>query len=212
MTSTLPAGGTLLRSIFVALAVLVSQGALAITAEAAPYGSLRFFAEPGPPPASGVDPLLGSCLGSGALTEARGTHKCDSARGLDHARSLDVSPDGNHVYVGSVYSGTIGVFDRNRDTGKLTQKAGADGCIDDTGDEGCTNGRSREESIFVRVSPDGKYVYATARLSNSVTVFARDHNPTSHGKENPQSAAGRQGSDARRAGRDHSATETKLIG
>jgi DNA-binding beta-propeller fold protein YncE len=68
-----------------------------------------------------------------------------------------------------VFSGTIGVFHRDAITGELTQLPGKDGCVDDTGASGCANGRSLTESIFVRVSPDGNHVYATARKSNSVT-------------------------------------------
>ncbi|MCA1697853.1 MAG: lactonase family protein, partial [Actinobacteria bacterium] len=161
------------RMIVGMLAALVVLAPITTSAEAAPHGALRFFKEPGPPPPSGVDPLLGSCDAL-RLTEPIGTHKCDRARGLDHARSVDVSPDGKHVYVGSVYSGTIGVFNRNATTGDLTQLPGRDGCVDNTGDSGCANGRSLKESIFVRVSPDGKHVYATARKSDSVAVFGRN--------------------------------------
>jgi DNA-binding beta-propeller fold protein YncE len=150
------------------LAALALLATLTASAEAAPHGALRFFEEPGPPPPSGLDPLLGSC-DAVRLTEPIGTHKCNPARGLNHARSVDVSPDGRHAYVGSVFSGTIGVFHRDAITGELTQLPGKDGCVDDTGASGCANGRSLTESIFVRVSPDGNHVYATARKSNSVT-------------------------------------------
>ncbi len=155
------------------LAALVVLVVITAGAEAAPHGALRFFQNPGPPPPSGVDPLLGSCDAL-RLTEPIGTQKCNPARGLDHARSVDLSPDGRHAYVGSVYSGTIGVFTRDATTGELTQLPGTDGCIDDTGASGCANGRSISESIFVRVSPDGRHVYATARKSHSVAVFARN--------------------------------------
>jgi DNA-binding beta-propeller fold protein YncE len=163
-------GARVFVGMLAALAVLVP---ITASAEAAPHGALRFFKEPGPPPPSGVDPLLGSCDAL-RLTEPIGTHKCDRARGLNHARSLDVSPDGRHVYVGSVYSGTVAVFERNAITGALTQLPGKSGCVNDAGRGGCANGRSLRESIFVRVSPDGRHVYATARQSNSVAVFRRD--------------------------------------
>ena len=161
------------RTIVGMLAPLAVFASLTATADAAPRGALRFFKEPGPPPPSGIDPLLGSCDAL-RLTEPIGTHKCDGARGLNHARSVDVSPDGRHAYVGSVYSGTVGIFERNAITGELTQLPGKAGCVNDAGAAGCANGRSLDESIFVRVSPDGNHVYATARESDSVAVFRRD--------------------------------------
>ncbi len=161
------------RMIVGMLAALAVSAFLTANADAAPHGALRFFQNPGPPPPSGVDPLLGSCDAL-RLTEPIGAHKCNRARGLNHARSVDVTPDGRHAYVGSVYSGTVGVFNRDSATGELTQLPGKAGCVNDAGAAGCANGRSLDESIFVRVSPDGSHVYATARESDSVAVFRRD--------------------------------------
>ncbi len=147
------------------LAALVVSAVITAGAEAAPHTAPFASSRTPPPPPSGVDPLACDAL---RLTEPIGTQKCNPARGLDHARSVDLSPDGRHAYVGSVYSGTIGVFTRDATTGELTQLPGTDGCIDDTGASGCANGRSISESIFVRVAPT-----AGTSTRRTVAVFAR---------------------------------------
>lgn len=66
---------------------------------------------------------------------------CADGRALDVAAAVEISADGEHVYVLS--QGTndgIAVFDRAPD-GTLTQKGGAAGCITQAGGDGCTNGR-----------------------------------------------------------------------
>ena len=86
--------------------------------------------------------------------------------GLEGAKYITVSPDGNHVYTAAWDESALTVFSRNSSTGGLTyvemQKDGVNGV------DGLKQARS------VTVSPDGNHVYATGRSDHSVTVFSRD--------------------------------------
>ncbi len=68
-------------------------------------------------------------------------------------------------------------FSRAADTGALTSV----GCVSDTGDDGrpgtdgaCTDGDALNGLRDLVVSPDGRFVYATAQYSNSLVWLARD--------------------------------------
>ncbi|MDJ0657529.1 MAG: beta-propeller fold lactonase family protein [Xanthomonadales bacterium] len=86
--------------------------------------------------------------------------------GLGGPFDVEVSPDGANVYVACTHDDTLLVFRRNPDTGLLTyrrrMKNGEDG-VD--GLDGATG---------VTVTPDGRYVIATAFDDDAVTVFGRD--------------------------------------
>jgi len=86
--------------------------------------------------------------------------------GLIDARSVVVSPDGNHVYVASWGSDAVVVFGRDDTSGALTfverQRDGLDGV------DGLNGARS------VAVSPDGNHVYAAGWEDDAVAVFSRD--------------------------------------
>ena len=122
---------------------------------------------------------------TGALTQLADTDACISETGtdgactdgvaLDGADGVAVSPDGKNVYVPSSISNAVAVFARDRRTGALTQLAGTDACISETGTDGaCTDGVALDFAARVAVSPDGKNVYVTSSISNAVAVFARD--------------------------------------
>lgn len=100
---------------------------------------------------------------------------CRVGIGLDGASDVEVSPDGQNVYVPSYGSSSVAVFRRDFATGALTQLDGPDGCVADDGD-GVTCGDA--EGLFgasgVAVSPDGRHVYVASAVSASVTTFARD--------------------------------------
>jgi len=87
--------------------------------------------------------------------------------GLDGARSLTVSPDGNHVYVAGYGEDAINVFSRNSTTGLLTfievHKDGIDG-ID-----------GLSETMAVTISPDGDHVYAVGFDDDALVVFSRNN-------------------------------------
>ncbi len=88
--------------------------------------------------------------------------------GLDGARSIAVSADGQSVYAVGFEDDALSVFSRDANTGLLTFEqvlrdniGGADGLFEPRG---------------VDVSPDGMTVYTAARGDDAVGVFSRDPN------------------------------------
>jgi 6-phosphogluconolactonase (cycloisomerase 2 family) len=92
----------------------------------------------------------------------------DSVYGLDGARSVTVSTDGQSVYVASYDDDAVAVFGRDLNNGQLTLiqvlKDGQDGV------EGLNGARS------VTVSTDGQSVYVASSLNDTVAMFERDPN------------------------------------
>lgn len=84
---------------------------------------------------------------------------------LNNASSVDVSPDGQFLYVSSFDDDAISVFERNTDGSIIfveTQKnevAGISGL---------------KGSYDVKVSPDNRHVYATGRDENTLVYFSKD--------------------------------------
>lgn len=116
--------------------------------------------------------------------------RCASGRALRQAGAVAVSPDGRNVYVASLAADAVSVFARDTATGKLTQLAGAEGCIVDmaASDEtllSCGRARGLDGPFAVAVSPDGRNVYAASGFGNNdpnglpfdangIAVFSRD--------------------------------------
>ena len=122
---------------------------------------------------------------TGALTQKAGTAGCVSEFGtggtcangtaLEGASSITVAPDGENVYVASISSDSIAIFDRSTTTGALTQKTGTAGCISDTGTAGaCVDGRSLDTAASVAITGDGRHVYAVARSDDALLHFDRN--------------------------------------
>jgi DNA-binding beta-propeller fold protein YncE len=108
--------------------------------------------------------------GSGALTrveEDRDPSSGGSAEGLDGAEGVDVSPDGKHVYVTSVNDSAVVTFKR-KGSGKLKRVE-----MDQDPSEG-GNAEGLHRANTVTVSPDGKHVYVTASMDDSVVTFKRN--------------------------------------
>ena len=127
----------------------------------------------------------------GALSQLRGTRGCvgaPSARRANCAiaralkgpgpfmgsRAIAVSPDGNNVYVASSTSNAIAIFDRDKQTGTLSQPSGKGGCISSRGAGGCARAVGLIGPNSIAVSGNGRNVYATSRTTSSVTSFARN--------------------------------------
>jgi DNA-binding beta-propeller fold protein YncE len=107
-----------------------------------------------------------------AETDLSGT--CADGIALDGASGLAVSPDGLHLYVASLFSDAVAVFDRNPSTGVLVQKAGLDGCISETGAGPCADGKALDQPTAMDLSPDGRTLYVISTESDSIAVFDRD--------------------------------------
>jgi 6-phosphogluconolactonase (cycloisomerase 2 family) len=108
---------------------------------------------------------------------------CAEARALNAPDALAVSADGRSVYAASFgvapnisgNPGSIAAFVRNTATGRITQPEGAAGCVGDL-DDGCGDARGIRGTSGVRVTADGRYLYATGFDSDSVAAFARSAN------------------------------------
>ena len=128
--------------------------------------------------------------GTGALAQLPGASGCmvskpsagacgeDAAAGYPFGAAL--SPDGRSLYVASTLPGALSILDRDQATGSLSQKAGAEGCVSGSPQEGCTVlsefGSSRIVNGLdsVAVSPDGQNVYVGNAATRAIVVFDRD--------------------------------------
>ncbi len=100
---------------------------------------------------------------------------CAHGKGLSAATGVAVSADRKHVYVASGVVDAMAVFVRDRKTGALTQPAGTDGCVSESGSGGeCADGKALDGVNGVAMSRNGKHVYVASVLGDAIAVFARD--------------------------------------
>jgi DNA-binding beta-propeller fold protein YncE len=123
------------------------------------------------------DPLTGLLTLSGTTSgcvNGDGSNSCAEGRALDGVNSVTISPDGENAYVSSTGTSGIAIFDRDPNTGYLTQKNNAAGCINTTGAEGCQTGSpALLDPDDIEISPDGKNAYVTSRVNSAVTIYDR---------------------------------------
>lgn len=90
----------------------------------------------------------------------------DGISGLRAPISVVVSPDGAHLYAAANADDAVAVFQRDRQTGRLSfleaQRNGVNGV------------HGLGSTVAVTVSPDGAHVYAAGNSDNAIAVFARD--------------------------------------
>jgi uncharacterized repeat protein (TIGR01451 family) len=86
--------------------------------------------------------------------------------GLSGTTSLDVSPDGLHLYATGFADNALAVFRRNIGTGQLTFVQTIKNS--DIGNLGLKGANA------ILVSPDNKHVYVASTLDNAIVVFTRD--------------------------------------
>jgi DNA-binding beta-propeller fold protein YncE len=126
---------------------------------------------------------------AGCIAQDGTEENCLTGAGLSGPGHVAVSPDGKSVYVASVNPGAVAIFDRNPQTGGLTQPGGTAGCISENGTGGaCQDGRALGLAGDVAVSPDGKSVYVASPGSNGLAILNR--NPQTGGLSQPQGTAG----------------------
>jgi 6-phosphogluconolactonase (cycloisomerase 2 family) len=127
-------------------------------------------------PTSGIhvlqrDPATGALTEVQCLSDASSPPAgCTAARRVGDVQSLVITPDGLHAYAANFNDG-ISILDRDPATGKLTQKTGAAGCIDDDGSGGCALGRALRGAYALAVSPDGHTLYVAAYSDNGVAIL-----------------------------------------
>jgi fibronectin-binding autotransporter adhesin len=162
-----------------ALCALVALAALALPGSVGGAPAPK----PGRPPVTTLGTLVQLSGSNGCLVDRTAPHAgCKPVRALRGpapflgSEAVAISPDGRNVYVASSLSNAIAVFTRNARTGKLSQGAGAAGCIAARGLGGCAGGLALDRPNSVAVSPDGLNVYATSLDSEAIDVFTR--NPT----------------------------------
>jgi DNA-binding beta-propeller fold protein YncE len=161
------------------LAALALSAALSLSA--ATFGATKPQPKPSRPPVTTLGALAQLPGASGCLVDRSAARAgCKSVRALRGpapflgSQAIAISLDGKNVYVASSSSNAIAVFKRNAHTGKLTQGAGATGCISARGAGGCATAIGLEGPNSVAVSPDGRNVYASSLDSDAIAVFARD--------------------------------------
>jgi len=110
------------------------------------------------------EPVSGQLNKIGCITHEATLPECATtgAKGLDVPYGVVVSPDGENVYVTGFAEDAVAEFERNSQTGALTQLASPNECIGETG-SGCgTEAIALKEDIGIVVSPNGRSVYVAA--------------------------------------------------
>lgn len=115
-----------------------------------------------------VDGTLTQKAGAAGCVWASAIGPCASGDALSDPLSVAVSPDGTSVYVASLTSDAVAIFDRSA-SGALTQ----DGCVSEPAAAPCAGGRGLNGAIEITVSPEGQSVYVASQVGDAVAVFDR---------------------------------------
>src|SRR6202034_37616 len=117
-------------------------------------------------------PAPDECVSSTALSGCA----TDTALGLEKAIGVAVSPDDKNVYVAAGATegeGAVVAFERNLETGALTQLAGKEGCVS-TANAACEKGTAIDGPEDLIISPDGHNVYTNSSQNSAVLEFRRE--------------------------------------
>ena len=130
---------------------------------------------------------------TGELTQKTGTEGCTASTndpavdscalgdGIDnYAGKIAISPDGKNVYFPS--GNGVAIFNRNTDTGVLTQTGDATGCVTEEGKGAhpvyrageCQDGRALAGAHLIAIAPDGKTLYVATGQRSAFGCRRRD--------------------------------------
>lgn len=139
-----------------------------------PVSSAAFTAATtGPASSFGARATFGLTQTAACFSDTAGS--CTAAPGIVAAATVVVSPDGKHVYTGSVTNSAVAAFSRDANTGALTQLASPNGCLSNGSVAGCTSQGGTMQSVYdLAISPDGKHVYVVGYGSNTIAAFSRN--------------------------------------
>jgi 6-phosphogluconolactonase (cycloisomerase 2 family) len=111
---------------------------------------------------------------AGCITERGSVGTCADGRTLDDPTGVAVSPNGKNVYVTSDTDDGVAVFTRAT-TGALSQAAGPDGCVTESGSSGvCRQGRALKDPVSVVATRDSKSVYVGSNGADGIAAFSRN--------------------------------------
>ena len=119
---------------------------------------------------------------SGVLSQAEGAvgclaaalTGCGTAREVEGANAVATSPGSDVVYVTSLLSNSVTVFQPATTRGGLAQKEATAGCVVWLRSVGCGFGRALKAPEGLAVSPDGRSLYVTAFATGALDVFDRN--------------------------------------
>ena len=115
------------------------------------------------PDTGGITQLSGTdgCVADG------GAYGCATGTSMKGPIDVAVAPDRRFVYAASYHSGSIGVFKRNRTTGRLQQPPGTDGCFSSSSACAPTGFLTNVSSLTL--TPDGLKVYAASPTQDAIS-------------------------------------------
>jgi xylan 1,4-beta-xylosidase len=99
---------------------------------------------------------------------------CTVARGMAATHRAVLSPDGRNLYAPSSFDWGVVAFRRDARTGRLRQLPGARGCLSSRPTPGCTRARGMVWAFWATASPDGRNVYVSGGIGNSIAILRRD--------------------------------------
>jgi 6-phosphogluconolactonase (cycloisomerase 2 family) len=99
---------------------------------------------------------------------------CTDAYGPIAPTRVLVSADGKYVYTLALNGAAIGIFARDKATGKLTQLPAPEGCIAASGDGvTCKGAIGLASPRALALSRNGKHLYVASQDGNAILIFER---------------------------------------
>jgi 6-phosphogluconolactonase (cycloisomerase 2 family) len=113
---------------------------------------------------------------------------CAVAHGMAATHRAVLSPDGRDLYAPSSFDWGVVAFRRDAGSGRLRQLPGAQGCLSSRPTPGCTRARGMVWAFWAAMSADGRNVYVSGGIGDSIAVLRRD--PATGRLRQPAGAAG----------------------